>query len=144
MNVVRSVDVGVDPGTAFSLFTGEIGRWYRSERWSWNDPGRAVGIRIEPGIGGRWLEVWDAETGEGFELGRVLVWEPGVRLVVTYRNVHMPPGDTEIEVRFEPAEAGTRVTLEHRGVGHMSDEQRDNAWLSFMGWFRDYVAERFP
>jgi hypothetical protein len=141
VNVVRSVEVAVDPATAFRLFTEEIGSWYRSGKWSWNDPVRAKTILIEPGVGGRWLEVWDAEADEGYELGRVLVWEPGERLVLTYRNVHMPPGETEVEIRFEPTGSATRVTLEHRGVAKMSDAQRANAWVNFMAWFREY-AER--
>ena len=38
-----------------------------------------------------------------------LAWEPPNRLVYA-------PGDgTEVEVRFEPAPGGTRVTVEHRG-----------------------------
>ena len=141
MNVVRTIDVNVDPGTAFRLFTAEIGSWYRPGRWSWSDPARAKTILIEPGIGGRWLEVWDESTGEGYELGRVLIWEPGERVVLSYRNVHLPPGDTEVEVRFERAGSVTRVTLEHRGIAEMSEAQRANAWLNFMAWFREY-AER--
>ncbi len=144
MNVVRTIDVRVDSARAFTIFTEEIGAWYRSGRWSWNDPTRAVGIRLEPGVGGRWIEVWDAATGEGYELGRVLVWEPGERLVVTYRNVHMPPGDTEIDVRFEALLNGTRVTLHHRGVRRMSEVQRANAWVNFMAWFGDYADDRLP
>ena len=100
---------------------------------------RAKTILIEPGIGGRWLEVWDESTGEGYELGRVLVWEPGERVVLSYRNVHLPPGDTEVEVRFEPIGTATRVTLEHRGIAEMSEAQRANAWLNFMAWFREYA-----
>jgi len=142
VNVVRTVDIGVDAGTAFRLFTEEIGHWYRRGRWSWNDPDRAVGILIEPGVGGRWLEVWDDTTKEGYELGRVLVWEPGERLLLTYRNVHLPPGETEVEIRFEGIAGGTKVTLEHRGVPELSEAQRANAWLNFMAWFRDY-AEQF-
>ena len=141
MKVVRSVEVATDPGRAFRLFTEEIGRWYRSGRWSWNDPERARTILIEPGVGGRWLEVWDETTGEGYELGRVLVWEPGERVVLTYRNVHLPPGDTEVEVRFEPVGAATRVTLEHRGIAEMSEAQRDNAWVNFIAWFREYAEK---
>jgi len=139
MKVVRTIDVAVDSDTAFRLFTEEIGNWYRSGRWSWNDPERAKTILIEPGVGGRWLEVWDETTGEGYELGRVRVWEPGERVVLSYRNVHMPPGDTEVEVRFERAGPVTRVTLEHRGIAGMSDAQRANAWVNFMAWFREYA-----
>ena len=144
MNVVRTIEVRVDSARAFAIFTEEIGAWYRAGRWSWNDPTRAVGIRLEPGVGGRWIEVWDAATGEGYELGRVLVWEPGERLVVTYRNVYMAPGDTEIDVRFEALLSGTRVTLHHRGVRRMSEVQRANAWVNFMAWFGDYADDRLP
>ena len=139
MKVVRSIDVAVDSDTAFRLFTEEIGSWYRSGRWSWNDPERAKTILIEPGVGGRWLEVWDETTGEGYELGRVRIWEPGERVVLSYRNVHMPD-DTEVEVRFERAGTVTRVTLEHRGIAEMSDAQRANAWVNFMAWFREYAG----
>ncbi|CAN5790672.1 hypothetical protein BH18ACT13_BH18ACT13_20970 [soil metagenome] len=59
---------------------------------------------------------------------------------MTYRNVHLPTR-TEVEVRFEPAGEGTRVTLEHRGVGLMSERQREHAWVNFMGWFRDHVLK---
>ena len=50
----------------FELFT-EIDAWWRSGQHSFVDPGRAVGVRMEPGPGGRWLEVWDAATGSGYE-----------------------------------------------------------------------------
>ena len=75
------------------------------------------------------------ETGEGFEIGRVLVWEPGTRFVVSYRNVHLPPGTSRVEVRFDPVAGGTRVRLEHSGLGELSERFRENAWLNFIGWF---------
>jgi hypothetical protein len=144
--VVRSIDVDVDPATAFKIFTEEIGEWYKGGPHSWNDPKRAVGIRFEPGVGGRWLEVWDEATGEGFEIGRILAWEPGARLLLAYRNVYLPPDPlTEIEVRFEEIGGGTRVTLEHRGWERLPPDVvakwvERKAWVMFMTWFRDHVA----
>jgi uncharacterized protein YndB with AHSA1/START domain len=145
VSVVRTVAVAVDPVTAFQIFTDEIGDWYQSGPHSWNDPERAVGIRFEPGVGGRWIEVWDEATGEGYELGHVRAWEPGERLVVSYRNVRLPPTvETEIEVRFEPTAGGTRVTLEHRGLEALPADElarwERRAWVAFMGWFRDHAA----
>ena len=84
--VTATVEVAVDPATAFAIFTEEIGQWWKPGPINWNDSDRAVGIRIEPGVGGRWIEVHDAATGEGLECGRILVWEPGVRLVFLYRD----------------------------------------------------------
>jgi uncharacterized protein YndB with AHSA1/START domain len=142
VSIVRTVEVAVDPLTAFTVFTDEIGDWYQSGPYSWNDPERAVGIRFEPGVGGRWIEVWDEATGEGYELGRVLAWEPGERLVVTYRSVHLPPAlETEIEVRFAAVADRTRVTLEHRGLEALPASElalwEQRAWIAFMEWFRD-------
>ena len=101
------------------------------------DPLRARGRRaLARGLGRR------AATGEGFEIGRVQVWEPGERLVVGYRNLHMPPGESRVEVRFEPIAGGTRVTLEHSGMGELPERVRESAWVNFIGWYRDYVAEK--
>ena len=144
-SVIRTVEVAVDPSTAFQVFTEEIGAWYRPGPYSWNDPARAVGIRLDPGLGGRLVEVHDEATGEGFEMGRVLAWEPGARLLFQYRSAHLPSDvPTEVEVRFEPTAEGTRVTLEHRGLDRLplptARMWESRAWIAFMGWFRDYVS----
>lgn len=111
MSVVRTVEVAVDPGTAFRMFTEEIDEWYERGPYSWNDPERAVAIRFEHG---RLLEVWD--EGDGYEMGFVTAWEPGERLVFAYRSVHLPPDlETEVEIRFEPIAAGTRVSSSTEG-----------------------------
>jgi hypothetical protein len=143
--VVRTVEVPVDPATAFDLFTNEIDAWYVRGPGSWNDPGRAVGIRLEPGVGGRWIEVWDKATGEGFELGRITGWAPGERLVISFRAFGLPSEPrTEIEVRFEPVEGGTRVTLEHRGLdrlpGAIAGQWERRAWIAFMHAFAGHVT----
>lgn len=144
--VVRTVEVAVDPETAFAAFTEEIGEWYRSGRYSWNDPARAIGIRFEPGVGGRLIEVWKDAGGEGYDMGRILAWEPGIRLAFEFRSVHFPPVPTEVEVRFEPVPSGTRVTLEHRGLDRMpadvAERMRRSAWIEFMRWFGEYVTAR--
>jgi uncharacterized protein YndB with AHSA1/START domain len=111
-----AVDVPCDPGTAFDIFTGDIGTWWKRGTRYWNDSARAVELRLEPHVGGRLLEVYDAGTGEGFEIGRVLAWEPGKRLVFTWRQDDWAASEfTEVEVRFEAAGNGTRVTVEHGG-----------------------------
>jgi uncharacterized protein YndB with AHSA1/START domain len=129
------------------VFTEEIDAWYRGGAYSWNDPKRATGIRFEPRVGGRWIEVWDPATGEGFELGRVTAWEPGRRFVVSYRAFDLPPEPrTEIEVTFEPVEGGTRVTLEHRGLDllppAMARAWQGRAWIQLMNWYHDYTGAR--
>jgi uncharacterized protein YndB with AHSA1/START domain len=114
--VSQSVEVRADPATAFRLYTDGINRWWKRDSWYWNDRERARGLRIEPFVGGRFVEVWDEATGEGFEIGRVRVWEPGRRVAYSWRQADWPPGEEmEIEVSFDPAAGGTLVTIEVRG-----------------------------
>ena len=73
-------------------------------------------LRFEPRAGGRLLEIYADAADEPFEVGRVLVWAPGERLVFEWRQGCFAAAETtQVEVRFEPASRGTRVTLEHRG-----------------------------
>lgn len=144
--VSATVEVAVDPAVAFAIFTEEIGQWWRPGPINWNDSKRAIGIRIEPGVGGRWIEVYDAATGEGFECGRIQVWEPGVRLVFLYKDAGHVIDDTEVEVRFEAIEGGTRVTLEHRGWERVSADiaaRQSNikrwGWANILGWFSEWA-----
>ena len=43
--VSQSVEVRVDPATAFDLYTREINRWWKRDSWYWNDRRRARGLR---------------------------------------------------------------------------------------------------
>jgi hypothetical protein len=46
----------------------------------------------------------------------VTIWDPPNRLVFGRRQAGFPDGlSTEVSVRFEPVENGTRVTVEHFG-----------------------------
>jgi uncharacterized glyoxalase superfamily protein PhnB len=101
-----AVDVAVDPMSAFTAFTDEIDSWWVRGPINFFDSGRAVAMRIEPGVGGRVLEIYDEARGDVLELGRISVWEPGVR--VSYRSL---VDDTEVDVRFEAVEGGTRVRV---------------------------------
>jgi hypothetical protein len=144
--VTATIEVAVDPATAFEIFTEEIDRWWKPGPINWYDAYRAVGTRIEPGVGGRWLEVYDEAAGDVLEVGRITVWEPGVRLVLLYRDGGHKLDGTEVEVRFEAIEGGTRVTLEHRGwdkvapdVATRSREGKRWGWASILGWYKEWT-----
>ena len=95
-SVTSSVAVTVDPATAFSVFTEELDCWWVQGPINFYDSSRAYGMRIEPGVGGRIVEVYDDATGDGLELARITVWEPGRRL--TWQSVR---DDVEVDVQFE-------------------------------------------
>jgi uncharacterized protein YndB with AHSA1/START domain len=138
-----SIEVPLSPGAAFDLYTGGINRWWRLGTRYWNDTDRAVGLRFEPFVGGRFIEVHDKASGDGFEIGRVLAWEPGNRLVYTWREQGWDAGaTTEVEVTFHPTASGTRVELRHTGwesVAHGLDTSRGYAIgaAELLGWFQE-------
>ncbi|MFT3922161.1 MAG: SRPBCC domain-containing protein [Myxococcales bacterium] len=105
--------VDVSPADAFQVFTEEVDLWWRREP-RFRGGGADSQIHFEQDQRGRRLV--ETSGGDSFELGRVLTWEPGKRLVLTYRLRNFAPEEfTELEVRFEPQHQGTRVILEHRG-----------------------------
>jgi uncharacterized protein YndB with AHSA1/START domain len=122
--VLVSTRVPATPARAFDAFTGEIGLWWRPNPLFAFTP-RAPGVlAFEGGEGGRLIET--RGDGKVFEIGRVSVWDPPRRLVVSWRQATFAPDQTtEVEVRFEPAGEETRVTVEHRGwdrvpAGHVA------------------------
>jgi uncharacterized protein YndB with AHSA1/START domain len=146
--VVRvTATVAVDPATAFALFTEEVDRWWRRGPRDRFRPDRAGTLVFEPGAGGRLVEVYG--PGDEHEVGTVRVWEPGRRLVLGWRGAGFAPGEeTEVEVRFERAAAGTRVTLEHRGWEALRPDHParhglvGGAFASMLGlWWGDRLNE---
>ncbi len=120
------VEVAVDPPTAFEVFTEEIAAWWRASE----------SVRFEPGVGGRVLALTADSDAEPVEVGRVLVWEPGPRLAFSYRD------ETEVEVRFEASDVGTRVVVEHRGFDRSVRSTLDEDWAALLGRFAERSRER--
>jgi hypothetical protein len=80
------------------------------------------------------------------EIGRILAWEPGERLLILYRDGGHQLDGTEIEVRFEPIDGGTRVTLEHRGWDTIAPDIAAGAratkrwgWTNILGWYKEWA-----
>ncbi len=106
--------VQVPPELAFEVFTTEVDLWWRRGPKYRTSGARSGALRFEPGVGGRLVEAF--EDGVVFEIGRFLSWEPAERLVLEWRARNFARDErTEVEVRFEPARGGTRVTIEHSG-----------------------------
>ena len=131
------VEVAVEPETAFTAFTDELDLWWVRGPINAYDSGRLVEMRCEQGVGGRILEVYDAESGEGLELARITVWEPGRRLAWKSSL-----DDVSIDVRFEPTETGTLVRLE----AAVPEGGEDRGGSSFVAvappWFAAWMKKR--
>ena len=135
--ITAEVNVSVDAETAFAVFTEEMDRWWVPGPINFYDSSRAVGMRCESGVGGRLIEVYDETSGEGLELGRIKVWEPGDRLAW-----ESSIDDVEVTVRFLPIEAGTRVVVE-AVVPKEGRDQGGSSWVRVAPyWFGAWCARR--
>ena len=131
------VEVAADPLTAFTAFTDELDLWWVRGPINAYDSGRLVEMRCEPGVGGRILEVYDADTGEGLELARISVWEPGKRLAWTSSL-----DDVTIDVRFDSTATGTIVRLEAT-VAEGGEDRGGSAFVSVTpAWFGAWMGRR--
>ena len=134
--------VAVDPATAFSVFTSEVDAWWRrGPRFRVPDDHRLCfdGDRF----------VAYRESGEVREMGRVLEWKPGERLLFTFCAASFEADQsTEVEIRFEARDGGgTRVTLLHRGWDTIPDDAParrglvGDAFIRSMGlWWADLLV----
>jgi uncharacterized protein YndB with AHSA1/START domain len=128
-SVRKALHVKAPREVAWRVFTEKMGTWWPLAHYKIGKA-KAVDAVIEPRIGGRWYERGD--DGSMCDWGRVIVWEPPARLVLTWdidANFQYDPSlNTEIDVRFVPVGATeTRVELEHRRLdryGARRDEMR--------------------
>jgi len=114
--VTKTISVNASPERAFHVFTAGYDTWWpRSHHIGKSPMKKAI---IEGKAGGRCYT--EQQDGTECDWGRVLVWEPPHRLVIAWQITHewgYQPDlaqSSEVEVRFTPEGAGTRVDLEHR------------------------------
>ncbi len=111
--VYVAIRVTADPARAFQAFTEEIALWWRPNGLFQVTPRGDGELVFEAGLGGRLYT--KLPNGKEFEIGRISVWEPGKRLVFSWRQATFTPEQsTEVEVLFTPIGDETRVSIEHR------------------------------
>jgi uncharacterized protein YndB with AHSA1/START domain len=120
----KSIHVSTTPPHAFKIFTAGMARWWIKTH-SINPTKSAIkDVVIEPHTGGRWFERGD--DGSECDWGKVLAWEPPTRLLLAWQidgQFRFDPAlTTEVEIRFIPAESGTRVELEHRQLERLGEK----------------------
>lgn len=116
-----SIELALVPTAAFDVFLEELDVAFAQE-----------GMGFEAGMNGR------LSLGE-FEVGRVVSWKPGELMRFQWRQADWKPEEvTEVEVRFEPIDGGTRLSLSHRGWGGLVGDAGE-----LVGWFASAVAAPF-
>lgn len=147
--VLVALRVKASPTRAFEAFTAEIGQWWRPNamfRFTPREPGV---LSFELDGKGRGLRLIETRAGDKvFEIGLVRVWQPGVRLVFSWRQATFTPDQiTEVEVTFEPVGEETRVSVTHTGwdsvpADHVARHHfPDSIFLQRHGeWWRDLLG----
>jgi len=117
-SIRASIEVELDPAAAFTVLVAELASGLAR-----------LGLRFEAEAQGRLTE-------GAAEVGRVVAWEPGTRMALEWHPANwQPEEETRVELRFEPTDSGTRVTLEHRGWGGLIGDGGE-----LMGWFAGEVV----
>ncbi|MDA8019918.1 MAG: SRPBCC domain-containing protein [Thermoanaerobaculia bacterium] len=97
---------------AFEVFTARIAEWWPLDSHSVGQA-QAQTVRLEPRVGGRLYEV--CCDGSEHRWGLVTHWDPPSGFDCTWHPGREADQATRVSLRFESADAGTRVRLEHRG-----------------------------
>jgi uncharacterized protein YndB with AHSA1/START domain len=121
--VRKSIRVNANQAHAFEVFTAGLGRWWPRTHTIGKAPLKMP--VLEPRLGGRWYEL--GEDGSQADVGKILVWEPPQRFVVSWDlNSQWKPDTTvssEVEVKFiADGPHATLVELEHRKLEQMGAE----------------------
>jgi uncharacterized protein YndB with AHSA1/START domain len=145
--VRKSIRVNASQAHAFDVFTAGLERWWPLDHGIGKTPRKAA--VMETRLGGHWYEL--AEDGTRTNVGKIIVWEPPKRFVMTWDiNSRWQPDTTvssEVEVRFIADGAGaTRVELEHRKFEQMGAEAGesmrkdvDGGWPRLLETFKQHA-----
>jgi uncharacterized protein YndB with AHSA1/START domain len=126
--VRRELTVPISAQQAFTLFTEGYNSWWIGHHIGSADLAEVV---LEPRVGGRWYE--RGVDGSECDWGRVLVFEPPTRLVVTWQiNAKWeydpdPDHASEVEVRFTEENGQTKISFEHRHLERLGADAEDLA-----------------
>src|SRR5262249_47226187 len=143
--VRKSIRVNANQAHAFEVFTSGLGRWWPRTHTIGKPPMQTA--VLEPRLGGRWYEL--SADGSQAGVGKVLVWEPPERFVISWDlNSNWKPDTTvssEVEVRF--IAQGPQATLgdpDHRNCERLGAEAGasmrkdvDGGWPRLLEHFKD-------
>jgi uncharacterized protein YndB with AHSA1/START domain len=147
--VIVSIEVAADPLLAFEVFTTQIDAWWlRGPKHRFKAPWNGT-LAFEAGLNGQLLEKY--ADGTTFVIGRVLQWSPGERIELSWRLPSFADAEkTEVDVRFEAIDGGTRISVEHRGWSALRDDHparhgkqgRDYEYMKASLWAGNLTALR--
>lgn len=140
-SVAVSIEVALPRDVAFERFVAELQRVLSRSR-------DGVSLRLEPGAGGRVLEL-RPRSGDGLdevEVGRVTAWRPGEGAVLSWHPADWDESSaSELQLDCQAIDGGARLTITQRGWSReILAAGRDEAEGAgeLMAWFSDELAGR--
>lgn len=113
ITVSSSIDFPLEPKRAFDAIVKEL-----------TIALTRLGIHFVAGSEGRVIQGI-------FEVGRIVTWEPGKRIVIEWRQASWEPDEvTEIEFIFKAVDSGTQLRIKHHRWGRLIGDSSEIA-----GWF---------
>lgn len=113
-SVLVSLRIEAPPDAVFDAFVNDIALWWKPSALFQLTPRGDGELKFEPGEGG--CLVAALANGKAFEVGRITDWAPPHLIAFTWRQATFAPEqNTRVEVRFEAAGSGTRVSVTHHG-----------------------------
>jgi uncharacterized protein YndB with AHSA1/START domain len=143
--IVLWVDLPVGPADAFEAFTARFADWWPAATHSLSrDPATACRMVAEPG--GTVEE--RAPDGGRHPWGAVESLEPGRRLRFSWHPGREPGSAQWVDVVFEGAPAGSRVTLTHGGwealgeIAPILRREYAKGWPDVLAQYARFAGER--
>lgn len=144
--VLVSTRIDAPPDRVFRAFTDEIALWWQPSPLFRFTRGRPGSLAFVSGDPRRLVET--KPDGTEFVVGEVRSWDPPHRVVVSWREESFDEGqETELHVRFEPVDRGTRVVVEHFGwdripIDHVARHGFELSMFQrrFAEWFQALLA----
>lgn len=135
--VRKSVIVDCTVEEAFRVFTEDALSWWPVQSHSIHET--VSQIVFEGEVGGEVYEL--STTGNKGHWATVLGWEPPHRIVLAWNVMQAEASATEVDVRFLPEGARTRVELEHRGWNRLAEDAEAKRSSYDSGW--DFVLGKY-
>lgn len=131
--ITHVYDLGCSAQRAFEVYARRIGDWW-DPRYTTNAD-TLQSVTIEPRVGGR-VFATHADIGE-HDWGRVVVWEPGRRLVHTSTLAQTQEHPSTVSVSFIPSGNRCTVKFEHGGWNehNAADRKKFSDWAVMLDRF---------
>ena len=138
--IIKTLTLTCAPARAFEIFVHRIASWWPLDGHVVSAAAgkAALAVTIEPQVGGAVYETM--HDGNRTDWGKVLVFEEGRHLAMTWHPGNNADHPTQVDVTFYPTDTGgTVVTLTHSGWEIWAEDAQAKRDNYDSGW--DFVLE---